>query len=360
MLYEYLFSLHDEYSVFNVFRYITFRTALAVMTALFFCLVLGPITIKRMRLLSVNQQIRQDGPPTHHKKYGTPTMGGLFILASIILTILLWGNLHNKYIWIMLLATTGYGLIGFLDDYLKLTKKNPKGLRGWYKLTGQIAIALAVTLSLYYDIEDPFNSMLSVPFIKDWIIDLGAFYIPFAILVIVGSSNAVNLTDGLDGLAIGLVAIAILANAIILYISGHYELAKYLQIIYLPSRGEMAVFCGAIFGASLGFLWFNCHPAQVFMGDVGSLSLGGALGTIAVITKHEIVLALVGAIFVMEALSVMLQVVSFKTTGKRVFKMAPIHHHFEMKGWHESKVIVRFWIIGIVLALLSLATLKLR
>lgn len=360
MLYEYLFSLHEQFSVFNVFRYITFRTVLAVITAFFLCLILGPITIRRMLHLSVNQQIRDDGPPTHQKKLGTPTMGGLFILASIILTIFMWGDLHNKYIWIMFLSTTGYGLVGFLDDYLKLTKKNSKGLRGWYKLTVQIAIALAVSVSLYFDTQDIYNSMLSVPFIKDWIIDLGVFYIPFSILVIVGSSNAVNLTDGLDGLAIGLVAVAILANAIIVYVSGHHELSKYLQIMYLPDRGEMAVFCGAIFGASLGFLWFNCHPAQIFMGDVGSLSLGGALGTIAVITKHEIVLAIVGGIFVIEALSVMLQVVSFKVTGRRVFKMAPIHHHFEMKGWHESKVIVRFWIIGIVLALLSLATLKLR
>lgn len=360
MLYEYLFSLHEQFSVFNVFRYITFRTALAVITALFLCLILGPITIRRMLHLSVNQQIRDDGPPTHQKKSGTPTMGGLFILASIILTILMWGDLHNKYIWIMFLSTAGYGLIGFLDDYLKMTRKNPKGLSGWYKMTGQIAIALAVSVILYFDTQDAYNSMLSVPFIKDWIIDLGVFYIPFAILVIVGSSNAVNLTDGLDGLAIGLVAVAILANAIIVYVSGHHELARYLQILYLPDRGEMAVFCGAIFGASLGFLWFNCHPAQIFMGDVGSLSLGGSLGTIAVITKHEIVLAIVGGIFVIEAISVMLQVVSFKITCKRVFKMAPIHHHFEMKGWHESKVIVRFWIIGIVLALLSLATLKLR
>jgi phospho-N-acetylmuramoyl-pentapeptide-transferase len=360
MLYKLLFGLHDAFSPLNVFRYITFRTAIAIITAMLLSLLIGPTMIKWLRRISVTQQIWDDGPKTHLKKSGTPTMGGIIIIACIVLTILLWGDLGNMYVWVMVVSLIGFGGIGLLDDYLKVIKKNSKGLRPWYKFGGQIALALAIGVLLYVNPGDPYKSMLSVPFFKRWLFELGWFYIPFSILVIVGSSNAVNLTDGIDGLAIGLVAIASLANMILVYISGNARFAQYLQVMFLPGTGELTVVCGAMFGAALGFLWFNSYPADVFMGDVGSLSLGGALGTLAVITKHEIVLAVVGGIFVIETLSVVFQVASFKLTGKRIFRMAPIHHHFELKGWHESKVIVRFWIVGIMLALLSLATLKLR
>jgi phospho-N-acetylmuramoyl-pentapeptide-transferase len=308
----------------------------------------------------MTQQIRDDGPKSHMGKAGTPTMGGILIILSIALSIFLWGDLENIYIWVMILSLVGFGAIGFLDDYLKIIRKNHRGLRAYQKFGMQILLALFIGVFLYFNPKDPYTDVLSVPFFKKWLFDLGLFYIPFSVIVIVGSSNAVNLTDGIDGLAIGLVAIAVLANAVLVYLSGHKELAEYLQVLYLPGSGELTVFCGAMLGASLGFLWYNSYPADVFMGDVGSLGLGGSLGTLAVITKHEIVLAIVGGIFVIEALSVMLQVASFKLTGKRVFKMAPIHHHFELKGWPEPKVIVRFWIVGIMLALLSLATLKVR
>ena len=360
MLYSLLYSLHDVFSPFNVFRYITFRTSLAVLSAIFFSLLLGPWLIRKLKRFSMTQQIRDDGPKSHMNKAGTPTMGGFLIIFSIALSIFLWGDLENIYIWIMILSLVGFGAIGFLDDYLKIIRKNHRGLRAYQKFGMQILLALFIGIFLYFNPRDPYTDVLSVPFFKKWLFDLGLFYIPFSVIVIVGSSNAVNLTDGIDGLAIGLVAIAVLANAVLVYISGHKELAEYLQVLYLPGSGELTVFCGAMLGASLGFLWYNSYPADVFMGDVGSLGLGGSLGTLAVITKHEIVLAIVGGIFVIETFSVMLQVTSFKLTGKRVFKMAPIHHHFELKGWPEPKVIVRFWIIGIVLALLSLATLKVR
>lgn len=360
MLYKLLYALHDVYSPFNVFRYITFRTALAVLTAAVITFALAPCIIRRLKGLSVTQQIRDDGPSRHMSKAGTPTMGGLIIILSITATMLMWGNLGNHYVRLMLFSLVGFGAIGLFDDYLKVTKRNHKGLRGTVKFGAQIALALFIGVLLYLDPKDPFSSVLSVPFFKKWLFDLGWFYVPFSVLVIVGASNAVNLTDGIDGLAIGLVAIATLATGALVYISGHKGLANYLQVLYLPAAGELTVFCGAMFGASLGFLWFNAYPADVFMGDVGSLGLGGALGTMAVITKQEIVLALVGGIFVMETVSVMLQVASFKLTGKRLFRMAPVHHHFELKGWPEPRVIVRFWIIGIMLALLSLATLKVR
>ncbi|NWF51469.1 MAG: phospho-N-acetylmuramoyl-pentapeptide-transferase [Nitrospirae bacterium] len=360
MLYSLLYNLHEWFSPMNVFRYITFRTSLAILTAMFFSLFLGPWIINKLKRLSMTQRIRDDGPKTHMNKEGTPTMGGILIILCILISILLWGDLKNIYIWIMIISLTGFGFIGFCDDYLKIIKSNSKGLKARYKFGSQIALALLISIFLYINPKDPYTDVLSIPFFKKWLFDLGLFYIPFSIIVIVGSSNAVNLTDGIDGLAIGLVAIAAFATGALVYISGHKGLAQYLQVLYLPLTGELAVFCGAMFGASLGFLWFNSYPADVFMGDVGSLGLGGSLGTIAVITKHEIVLAVVGGIFVIETLSVILQVVSFKLTGKRVFKMAPIHHHFELKGWPEPKVIVRFWIIGIMLALLSLATLKVR
>lgn len=360
MLYKFLFSLSELFSPFNVFRYITFRTALAVLTAMVISLIIGPWIIERLRKISVTQQIRDDGPQSHMKKSGTPTMGGIIIIISVLFALLMWGDLMNMYIWIMIVALVGYGAIGLADDYLKVMRKNSKGLRAWYKFGAQIGLALFIGILLFTNPNDPYKSVLSVPFFKKWLFELGWFYIPFSIMVIVGSSNAVNLTDGIDGLAIGLVGIAALANMVLVYISGNAKFAQYLQVLYLPGTGELTVFCGAILGAALGFLWFNSYPADVFMGDVGSLGLGGALGTLAVITKHEIVLAVVGGIFVVETLSVVFQVASFKLTGKRIFRMAPIHHHFELKGWHESKVIVRFWIVGIMLALLSLATLKLR
>ncbi len=360
MLYELLYGLYVYFTPFNVFRYITFRTALAALTAMVITFIIAPRIINWLKRISMTQQIRDDGPQSHLSKAGTPTMGGIIIITSIVVSMLFWGNLSSLYVWVVLVSLIGFGAIGFIDDYMKAVKKNPKGLRGWYKFGGQVVIASAVSVFLYMNPNDPYNSVLSIPFFKKWLIDLGLFYIPFSVLVIVGSSNAVNLTDGIDGLAIGLVAIAALVNGALVYLSGHAVFAKYLQVIYIAGIGELTVFCGALLGASLGFLWYNAYPAQVFMGDVGSLGLGGALGTLAVVTKHEIVLAVVGGIFVIETLSVVLQVVSFKLTGRRVFKMAPIHHHFELKGWSEPKVIVRFWIIGVILALFSLATLKLR
>ncbi len=360
MLYSLLYSLHDWFSPLNVFRYITFRTSLAVLSAMVFALILGPWIIKRLKRLSMTQQIRDDGPKSHIDKAGTPTMGGLLIILCILLSIFMWGDLKNMYVWVMIISLVGFGGIGLFDDYLKIVRNNHKGLRVYQKFGLQIALALLIGIFLYMNPKDPYADVLSVPFFKKWLFDFGWFYIPFSVIVIVGSSNAVNLTDGIDGLAIGLVAVAVLANSVLVYISGHKGLAQYLQVLYLPGTGELTVFCGAMLGASLGFLWYNAYPADIFMGDVGSLGLGGSLGTLAIITKHEIVLAVVGGIFVIETISVMLQVASFKLTGKRVFKMAPIHHHFELKGWPEPKVIVRFWIVGIMLALLSLATLKVR
>jgi phospho-N-acetylmuramoyl-pentapeptide-transferase len=360
MLYSLLYNLYDFFSPLNVFRYITFRTSLAVLSAMIFSLLLGPWIMRKLKRFSMTQQIRDDGPKSHMGKAGTPTMGGLLIIVCIALSMFMWGDLTNIYIWIMILSLVGFGAIGFLDDYLKIIRKNHRGLRAYQKFGMQILLALLIGIFLYFNPKDPYTDVLNVPFFKKWLFDLGLFYIPFSVIVIVGSSNAVNLTDGIDGLAVGLVAVAVLANAVLVYISGHKGLAEYLQVLYLPGTGELTVFCGAMLGASLGFLWYNSYPADVFMGDVGSLGLGGSLGTLAVITKHEIVLAIVGGIFVIETFSVIVQVASFKLTGKRVFKMAPIHHHFELKGWPEPKVIVRFWIIGIMLALLSLATLKVR
>ena len=360
MLYNLLYGLHDWFSPLNVFRYITFRTSLAVLTAMGFSLLWGPWMIMKLKRLSMTEQIRADGPKAHVGKTGTPTMGGLLIILGILLSVLMWGDLKNIYIWVMIVALAGFGTIGFIDDYLKIVRQSHKGLRAYQKFGLQIVFAFFIGIFLYMNPKDPYADVLSIPFFKKWLFDLGLLYIPFSVIVMVGSSNAVNLTDGIDGLAIGLVAVAVLANGVLVYISGHKGLAQYLQVLFLPGTGELTVFCGAMFGAAIGFLWFNSYPADVFMGDVGSLGLGGTLGTLAVITKHEIVLAIVGGIFVIETISVMMQVASFKLTGKRIFRMAPIHHHFELKGWPEPKVIVRFWIVGIMLALLSLATLKVR
>ncbi|HEX9113087.1 MAG TPA: phospho-N-acetylmuramoyl-pentapeptide-transferase [Nitrospirota bacterium] len=360
MLYYLLYPLRDKFVGFNVFRYITFRSAGAVLTALIVSFLLGPAVIAWLRRLKVGQHVRNDGPQTHLTKQGTPTMGGLLILAALVSSVILWSDLANKYVWVVLFATLAFGGIGFWDDYLKVVKKRSTGLRAFQKFGLQIMASLAIAFFLYFDKSDPNSTILSLPFMKQLFLDLGWFYLPFVVIVIVGSSNAVNLTDGLDGLAIGLVGIASTANAVIVYLGGNRVIANYLNILYIPGSGELAIFCGAMLGASLGFLWYNAHPAEVFMGDVGSLSLGGALGTLAVVTKHELILIIVGGIFVAETVSVMLQVASYKLTGKRIFKMAPIHHHFEQIGWPESKVIVRFWVVGIILALVSIGSLKLR
>lgn len=359
MLYHLLYPLHVYHTIFNVFRYITFRTIYATLTALLLSFIVGPYLIRRLSELQVGQYIRQEGPQSHFSKQGTPTMGGLMIIFAVVTSTLLWADLSNHYIWLVLLVTVGFGSIGFLDDYRKVIKKNNKGLGGRYKLAGQLAITLFIGVYLYT--HHNFDTCLSIPFLKTIRPDIGWAYIPLAILVIVGASNAVNLTDGLDGLAIGPTIIAAATYLIFAYLTGHIKIANYLQIAYVPGVGEIAVFCGALVGAGLGFLWFNSYPAQVFMGDVGSLALGGALGTVAVITKHEILLAIVGGIFVVEALSVIFQVGYFKATnGRRIFRMAPLHHHFELKGWPEPKVIVRFWIIAILLGLVAISTLKLR
>jgi phospho-N-acetylmuramoyl-pentapeptide-transferase len=360
MLYHLLYPLRDHFSGFNVFKYITFRSAGAVLTALIVSFVFGKPMIAWLRRLKVGQHVRDDGPLSHLSKQGTPTMGGLLIIAALASSVLLWSDLTNKYVWVVLFATLAFGAIGFWDDYLKVVKKQSTGLRAREKFGLQIAAALAIGFFLYYNPGDPYSTYLTVPFMKRVLINLGWFYIPFVVVVIVGSSNAVNLTDGLDGLAIGLVGIAATANAVLVYLGGNRVIADYLMIQYIPGSGELVIFCGALLGASLGFLWYNAHPAEVFMGDVGSLSLGAALGTLAVVTKHELILVVTGGIFVAETLSVVLQVGSYKLRGKRIFRMAPMHHHFEQIGWPESKVIVRFWIAGIILALVSISTLKLR
>jgi len=359
MIYHLLYPLHTTLSVFNVFRYITFRTIYASLTSFLICFLIGPWVIRKLSALQIGQFIREDGPQTHLKKAGTPTMGGTLILFSVFVSTLLWTNLTNSYVWIVLLVTFGNGLIGFADDYLMQIKKRSKGLSVKGKFALQTALALFVGILLYA--RPDFSTRVTVPLFKNISPDLGWGYIVFAVFVIVGTSNAVNLTDGLDGLAIGPAIIAAATYMVFAYVTGHLKIADYLQLNHVPGAGEVAIFCGALAGAGVGFLWFNAYPAQVFMGDVGSLSIGGALGTVAVITKQEILLVLVGGLFVIEALSVIFQVGFFKVThGRRIFRMAPLHHHFELKGWPEPKVIVRFWIIAILLALISMSTLKLR
>ena len=359
MLYHLLYPLHTTFSAFNVFRYITFRTIYASLTALLICWLLGPWVIRKLTERRIGQYVRTDGPPAHKTKTGTPTMGGLLLLFAIVTATLLWADLTNFFVWIVLLMTISYGAIGFLDDYLMQVKKESRGLPGRIKIVIQVAIGLLVAGLLYA--RGDFDTHVSVPFLKQVAPDLGWAYILFATMVIVGTANAVNLTDGLDGLAIGPMTVAAATYVVLSYVAGHVKIADYLQIQYVAGSGELAVFCGALVGAGMGFLWYNAYPAQIFMGDVGSLPLGGALGAVAVITKHEILLALVGGIFVVEALSVIFQVGFFKVTnGRRIFRMAPIHHHFELKGWAEPKVIVRFWIIAIMLGLLAVSTLKLR
>jgi phospho-N-acetylmuramoyl-pentapeptide-transferase len=357
-----LTPLADMFSAFNLFLYLTFRTGGAVITALAIAFLMGPAVIGWLKAKQrEGQPIREDGPESHLlTKKGTPTMGGALILLALAVSTLLWADLRNLYVWTVLLVTCGFGLIGFFDDFLKLTKRNAKGLPGRLKLAGQLAVSLAAALMFAWISEDPLSTSLTVPFFKALLIDLGWFFIIFAALVMVGSSNAVNLTDGLDGLAIVPVMIAASCFALIAYLAGNAVFANYLQIQHVPGTGELAVLCGALVGAGLGFLWYNAPPAMVFMGDTGSLALGGGLGAISVATKHELVLAIIGGLFVLETVSVIVQVLSFKLTGKRVFRMAPLHHHYEKKGWAESTIVIRFWIIAVVLAIAGLSTLKLR
>lgn len=359
MLYAFLYPLHEYFSGFNLFRYITFRSIYGGLTAFLICFILGPFVIKRLTRMQIGQIIQTDGPQSHLTKQGTPTMGGILILFSIFVATLFWGNLSNHYVSILLLTVLLFGFIGFIDDYLMQIKKRNMGFTAKGKFTIQMIFGLVISI-LIYNCPD-FTSTLTIPFFKNFSPDLGIFYIPFACLVIVGTSNAVNLTDGLDGLAIGPYIVASVTYMFFAYVAGHTQFASYLHVRHIASAGEISVVCGILAGAGLGFLWFNAHPAQVFMGDSGSIPLGAILGTIAVVTKQEILLLIVGGLFVMEAMSVIIQVSYFKLSkGKRIFRMAPLHHHFELKGWHESKVIVRFWIIAITLALISLSTLKIR
>ncbi|WP_421699560.1 phospho-N-acetylmuramoyl-pentapeptide-transferase [Ancylobacter sp.] len=359
---QWLAELQGSVPAVNVFRYITFRTGGAIITALLFVFMFGPAIIALLRLKQgKGQPIRTDGPQSHLlTKKGTPTMGGLMIFSGLMVATLLWGNLSNPYVWVVLFVTTGFGLIGFYDDYLKVTKQTHNGLSGKSRLAIEALIAGTAAVVIMHVGREPLSSSLAFPFFKDLLLDLGWFFVVLGAFVIVGAGNAVNLTDGLDGLAIVPVMVAAGSFGMISYLSGNVLFADYLQIHYVAGVGELAVICGAIIGAGIGFLWFNAPPAQIFMGDTGSLALGGLLGTIAVATKHEIVLAVIGGLFVLEAVSVIVQVASFKLTGKRVFKMAPIHHHFEQKGWTEPQIVIRFWIIAVVLALIGLSTLKLR
>lgn len=359
MLYEFLYPLHDQFTFLNIFRYITFRTIYGGLTAFMICFVLGPFVIRKLAAMQIGQVIQTDGPQTHLGKQGTPTMGGILILFSVFMATVLWGSLSNHYVAILLLTLLLFGAIGFVDDYLMQVKKRNMGFTAKGKFSIQVVCGLVISLLIF--LSPDFHTTLTIPFFKDFSPDLGIWYIPFACLVIVGTSNAVNLTDGLDGLAIGPYIVASVTYMFFAYVAGHTQFAQYLHVRHIMSAGELSVVCGILAGAGLGFLWFNAHPAQIFMGDSGSIPLGAILGTIAVVVKQEILLLIVGGLFVIEALSVIIQVGYFKITkGKRIFRMAPLHHHFELKGWHESKVIVRFWIISITLALISLSTLKIR
>ena len=360
MLYSLAIYLTQFYSGFNLFQYLTFRTILGVLTALLISLLVGPRMIRYLSRYNIGQQVRDDGPASHFSKAGTPTMGGALILVAIVVSTLMWSDLESRFVWVALFVTVGFGLVGWIDDYKKLALGNSKGLSAKAKYFWQSVIGFTAAGILYTTAHVPIETQLIFPFIKNLVIDLGPGYILLAYLVIVGSSNAVNLTDGLDGLAILPTVLVGGALGVFAYVTGHVNFANYLGIPYVPGVGEIAVFCGAIVGAGLGFLWFNTYPAQVFMGDVGALALGAALGVVAVIVRQELVLAIMGGIFVIETVSVMLQVASYKLTGRRIFRMAPLHHHFELKGWPEPRIIVRFWIITVILVLIGLASLKVR
>jgi phospho-N-acetylmuramoyl-pentapeptide-transferase len=371
MLYYLLYSLRGSIPPFRVFQYITFRTAASSLTALAICLVLGPWLIRRLREFQIGQQIRAEGPSSHQKKAGTPTMGGILILVGILVPTLLWGNLTNFYVWIAWTATLLFGIVGFLDDYSKIARRRSLGITGRTKLLLQTLIALGVCFALYQlSLRGLYNTHLSVPFLKNRTPELDVwrpFGLPlamplslFVVFILVAASNTVNLTDGLDGLAAGCVIVAAGALTVLSYVTGHAKMADYLDLIHNSYTAELPIFCGAMFGATMGFLWYNAHPAQVFMGDVGALALGGAIGTVAVLIKQELLLPMIGGVFVVEGISVILQVASFRFTGKRIFRMAPLHHHFELSGWNESQVVIRFWIAAVIFALFSLTTLKLR
>ncbi|MBI4650644.1 phospho-N-acetylmuramoyl-pentapeptide-transferase [Candidatus Desantisbacteria bacterium] len=380
-MFYYIYQLfHYKVSYLRLFRYITVRSVFGAITAFLISILLGPYVIRKLKELKVGQTIRDEGPDTHKGKSGTPTMGGILILMGIIIPTILWSNLNNSLVWLLLFTTIWLGTVGFIDDYLKLTRKNSDGLAGRYKLIGQITIGLFIGIYLYfnhppmgelwkYKFEDSnyvnyinghYTTKISIPFLKNTLFDLGWFYIPFVILIIVSSSNAVNLTDGLDGLAIGAIIFCMLSYTIITYVVGNWKISQYLNLIYVEGSGELTVYCASLIGAALGFLWFNSYPAQMFMGDTGSLSLGGVIGLVAIITKKELLLLIVGGVFVIEALSVIIQVVFYKWKKKRIFLMAPLHHHFELKGLAEPKIIIRFWILSIIFTLLSLVTLKIQ
>jgi phospho-N-acetylmuramoyl-pentapeptide-transferase len=354
---DYLIQFHTG---FNVFNYLTLRSILGVLTALVISFIVGPLIIRKLSQYQIGQMVREDGPSTHLGKAGTPTMGGSMILIGIGISTLLWADLSNRHVWVVLIVTMLFGAIGFVDDYRKLIVGDSKGLSARSKLVWQTLIGMCAAYYLYSSAQAPIETQFIVPFFKDVVIDIGWWFVPFACLVIVGASNAVNLTDGLDGLAILPAVMVAGALGVIAYATGHARFSDYLGIPYVPGVGEMVVFCGAIVGAGLGFLWFNTHPAQVFMGDIGALALGAALGVLAVVVRQEVVLMIMGGVFVVETLSVIIQVVSYRLTGRRVFRMAPLHHHFELKGWPEPRVIVRFWIITVILVLIGLASLKIR
>ena len=362
MFYNILAPLAPDFTLFNLFRYLTVRSGGAVLTALLVSFILGPAVIRWLKAKQrEGQPIRSDGPESHLlTKKGTPTMGGVLILLAVAVSTLLWADLRNGFVWVVLFVTVGFGAIGFGDDYLKLTRRNSKGLPGRLKLTGQIVIGLVASFVIMKLSPAPLDDSLTVPFIKELLIHFGPFYLVITTFIMVGASNAVNLTDGLDGLAIGPIIVCAGVFALIAYLAGNTVFSGYLQIRYVPGAGELAVFCGALVGAGMGFLWYNAPPAMVFMGDTGSLAAGGALGAISVVAKHELVLAIVGGLFVLETVSVIVQVASFKMTGRRVFRMAPLHHHFEKKGWAEPTIVIRFWIIAAILALAGLSTLKIR
>jgi len=361
LFYYLLYPLHVKFFAFNVFKYITFRSVYATVTAILICFIFGPPLIKKLRMIGTGETVRKYTPTRHELKVGTPSMGGILILLSITTSIFLWGNLSNNYTILVIISTFFFGVVGFLDDYLKYIKKSSKGLHAKFKLITQLIISSFVVLYIYFGPErNAQTTLLYIPFINHPVTDMSYFYIPFAILLLVGTTNAVNMTDGLDGLAIGLTIIVVATYAALSYLSGHSRIAEYLRIPYIPDSAELTVFCMSTFGAGIGFLWYNSHPAEVFMGDTGSLSLGGSIGVVSLLVKKEILLIIAGGVFVMETLSVIIQVFSYKLFKKRVFLMSPLHHHFELKGWSESKIIVRFWIIGLILSMIALSTLKIQ